>query len=317
MRVSPAWLILDLQDQFAINRGFSGVRPRVLGRVRFQLVTQTDPATGASVPLPKPLEMKVIQTPSGLFLFFGNVVTADGLVRRVDPQASPWTIRILSDYYQTLDKAAKAAPDTFNAGTAAAGAPLQQEFVVEAILAPGAAYPFPNEPPGQPGGRLRGALRNPDGSAVAGAQVQAVDANGKLLAGPALTGDDGQWVMVMPTFPANGVVTVQFTYPGGTKRTVTNVPVASDRENNLPQTALRGQVRLRKMGIANAVISVNEIRGEQAVTYSTGNWFYYFAPDSAGGPFTVTAALPDQSATKSLATVVIPRATVVVPTFDF
>lgn len=321
--VSRAFFTLDLQDQFAINRGLSGVRPRVLGNIRFWLIAQSDPVTKASVPFPQPLEMKVTRNPSGLFPFSGKVVMPDGVVCALDLEGSPWTIRIVSDFYQTLEQPADAMAGSFLPAGVAANAPApaakspQQDFLVQAVLLPGPAYPFPNEPPGQPGGRLRGALRNPDGSPVAGATVQAFDANNKSLTDPAHTADDCQWVLVFAAFPPAGVVTVRFTYPDSTTKSVVNVQVVSGRENNLPQTALRGQVRLRKTGIVGAVIQVKEIFGEQAITDANGNWFYYFAPDNAGGSFTVTATLPDKSATKTSTSIVKPQATVVVPTFDF
>jgi hypothetical protein len=316
VQVTRALFTLDLQDQFAINRGLSGVRPKVLGGIRFLLTAQSDHATGASVSFPQPLEMRIVRNPSGHFVFFGSVVLPNGQVRAIDPQGSPWTIRIVSDYYQMVEQPAPAAPDTFNAATAPPGAPLRQ-FLIEAVLAPGPAYPFPNEPPGQPGGRLRGALRNPDGTPVAGATVEALDATNKSLAPAVRTADDGQWVLVFVALPAKAVASVRFTYPDGTVKSVSNVTVAPERENNLPQTALRGQVRLRKSGVSGAAIEVNQIRGKRALTDSSGSWFYYFAPDDAGGPVNVTATLPDQSSSRSSASIVIPRATVVVPTFDF
>jgi len=316
VQVTRAFFTLDLHDQFALNRGLSGVRPRVLGGIRILLTAQTDQASGESVSFPQPLEMKVVRNPTGHFVFFGNVVQPNGQVRGIDPQSSPWTIRIVSDYYQTVEQTAAAAPDSFNAPTAPVGAPLQQ-FLIQAALAPGPAYPFPNEPPGRTDGRLRGALRNPDGSAVAGATVEALDPMNNSLAPVVRTADDGQWVLVFAVLPSRAVATVRFTYPDGTVKSVSNVVVASERENNLPQTALRGRVRLRKSGVSGATIQVNQIKGEQALCDSNGSWFYYFSPDDLGGPVNVTANLPDRSASKSSASIVIPRATVVVPTFDF
>jgi len=316
LQVTRAYFTLDLQDQFALERGLSGPRPCVLGGIRMLLTAQTEQATDVSVSFPQPMEMKFVRNTTGHFVFFGNVIMPNGQVRAIDPQSSPWTIRVVSEYYQSVELRATIAPENFPARTAPIGDPLQP-FLIQAALRPGPAYPFPNEPPGQPGGSLRSVLRNPDGSGVAGATVEALDPTDKALAPAVRTTDDGQWVLVFAALPSQAVATVRFTYPDGTVKSVSNVAVALERENNLPQTALRGRVLLRKFGVPGATIQVNQIKGAHALSDSTGSWFYYFAPDDLGGSVNLTAALPDQSDSKSLTSTVIPRATVVVPAFEF
>jgi hypothetical protein len=308
-----AMLILDLEDQFARDRGLGGLHPRLLGAIRFFLVARTDAATRVSTQFPAPLEMKVIPNSSGFYLFFGNVVAPDGSTRRLDPDGWPWTIRVVSDFYQTLDETPAAVPASFAAGMPGSGASSHIAFV----LSPGAAYPFPNEPPGHPGGRLRGALRNPDGSAIEGVRVEALDAANRPQLNPAVTAADGQWVLALPALPSSGLVTVRFTFADGTAQDVTGVKVLPERENNLAQTALRGQVRLRAAGVRDAAISVDAVSGAQTLTDGAGNWFFFFDFRQAGGTVNVTATLPDRSASRSSSVVVQPRATVVVPSFNF
>src|SRR5437868_5808942 len=96
-------LILDLADVFARERGMNGRTPGPLGPVQLFLVAQTDPNTEVPAPLRKPLELQVVPNGSGFLLFFGKVLAPDGTVRRVEAERWPWTIRAVSDYYQTLD----------------------------------------------------------------------------------------------------------------------------------------------------------------------------------------------------------------------
>jgi hypothetical protein len=257
--------------------------------------------------------MKVTQNPSGYYLFFGKVVAPDGSTRLMDAQGWPWTIRVVSDYYQSVEQTPPAIPTSFVPGSSWSGASSAISFA----LSPGPAYPFPNEPLGQNRGRLRGTLRNPDGSAIAGVRIEALGANNRPQFDPAFSGDDGQWVLVLPTLPPSGLLTVRFTFADGATKDVTKVPVAADRENNLPQTVLRGQVRLRNRGIGNAAIRVDKVQGAQTLTDSAGNWFLYLDLLQGGGKVTVTAKLPNQRAIKSSSATVQPRATVVVPSFDF
>lgn len=312
-RSPGAMLILDLQDQFARKRGFSGAHPRPLGRVRFLLVARTDKAMQASVRLPAPLEMQVIQNPSGYYLFFGKVKATDGSTRRVDAQGWPWTIRLVSDFYQTMEQTPAEIPASFAPGSSGSGAVSPITFV----LSPGPAYPFPNEPAGEKRGRLRGTLRNPDGSPIPGVRVEAIDVDHQPQFDPARTGEDGQWVLVLPSLPSDGFVNVRFTFADGTVKDVTQVPVEANRENNLPQTVLRGQVRLRNAGAGNAAIRVDKVKGAQTVTDAAGNWFLYLDLLQGGGKVTVIAKLPDQKSSKSTSVTVQPRLTVAVPSFDF
>ncbi len=311
-RPSGATLILDLQDRFARDRGIAGPHPGPIGQVRFFLVALTDAVTRVSVTLPAPLEMVVTPNISGFHLFFGKVVSADGSLRKMPAEGWPWTIRVVSDYYQAAEQTPAAVPGAFNPGTPGTGSTAPIAF----DLAPGPAYPFPDDPPGQGGIRLRGALRNPDGSGMEGVRVEALDPNNQPLPNPSTTAADGQWVLTLEALPPAGLLTVRFTLPNGSRVDEAGVRVLAGRENNLPQTALRGQVRLRNVGVTGAVVTVNNINA-QTLTDSSGNWFFYFGLGQAGGNVQVNATLPDGSATRSSTVMVQPRATVVTPSFDF
>lgn len=308
-----AMLILDLQDRFAQNRGLSGAYPRSIGTFRFLLMAHTDSATQVSAPLPTPLEMRMTINPSGFFLFFGTVMARDGSPRRLEARGWPWTIRIVSEYYQSIEVTPPAVPDSFVPGMSGRGCSVP----IPIPLDPGAAYPFPNERPGLRGGRLRGTLRNADGSPISRVQVEALDAANQSLSDVAVTADDGQWVLVLSTLPHAGLVTVRFTFADGITKDVRDVQVAADRENNLAQTAFCGQVRMHNIGVRNALIRVDKVKGIQSLSDATGNWFLYLGLLQSGDKVTVTAKLPDRPSTKSISTTVHPRATVVVPTFDF
>ena len=309
---SGALLIFDLEDQFARDRAVKGPHPRPIGSVRFFLVNQT----GNPQPFDPPREMVVSANPTGYLLFFGNIILPDGAVRRVDPTQWPWTIRVESDFYQKAEQTPPAAPPPASFVPGAPGSAASD--LIHFDLAPGPSYPFPNDPPGQGVIRLRGAQRNTDGTAVAGMPVQALDsATKKALGNSAITGADGQWIVTFPPPPpSTGVVIVRFTKPDGTFDDVTGVQVKPDIDNNLAQTALRGQVRVGKVGLPGAVVTVAGVAG-QTITDSSGNWFYYFGPNQAAASVTLNVALPDGQKSSRSKVQVQPRATVVVPSFDF
>lgn len=306
-------LILDLQDQFARKRGLAGAHPRPLGGFKFLLVAMTDAVTHTSVTLSSPLEMNVTQNPSGFFLFFGMVKARDKSTRHAGLRGWPWTIRVESDYYQDFEMTLPASPDPFASGPAASGA--MSHIVLPLVPAPN--YPFPDEPPDHPGGRLRGALRNPDGTPAAGVQVQALDGTGAARSEMAVTGRDGQWVLVLPTLPPDGSLTVRFTFPDGTVKDATAVRVVGGRENNFAQAVLRGQVRRKNAAVAGAVIAVSSLKGVQTLTDADGNWIFYLDVSEAGGRATVAVQLPGKSAKKSSTVTVVPRGAVFVPAFEF
>jgi hypothetical protein len=312
MGLSAPMLILDVADVFARDRGMNGPRPAPLGKVQLFLIAQTDPVTQTLAPLAKPLEMKVVPNGSGFLLFFGKVFTPDGSVRSVAPDRWPWTIRAVDVYYQDLDLTPDAVPESFGAPVAGAGATAPIRF----DLLPGPAYPFPEDPPAQAVVLLRGTLRNPDGSGLAGVQVTALDANNQPRPNPSVTAADGQWVITLPQLPAEGLASIRFTDSDGNVTDVTGVRVVAGRDNNLAQTALRGQVRLARRGIEGAVIGVNTMSAT-TLTNSDGNWFLYFSISQASGSVRVTATLPDQGASKAVTAMLQPRATVVVPAFEF
>lgn len=304
-----AMLVLDLQDQFAQKRGLSGSYPRPLGRFRFLLAPKTDGDTGAPARLASPWEMNVVVNPSGFYLFFGDVTHPDGSRRRVDQPGG--TLRVESEYYQTFEQKLSATPGT--SGTAGNGA----SSPISILLAPGPAYPFPDQPPAHPGGRLRGTLRRADGCGIAGACVKALDDKGNAQPIAAVSGKDGQWVAVLPAVPATGLVKVLVTFPDGTIKTADGVPVKRDVENNLPQAMLRGTVRRKSAGVAGAVVRVSSMQGTEIMTDEDGNWVCYLDVSELGGQVTITAQLPNSRTKKSSAAMVIARKTVTVPVFEF
>lgn len=306
-----AVLIFDLEDQFARSRAVQGLHPRPLGCVRFFLVNQA----GNPQPFDPPREMVVMKNSGGYHLFFGKIKLPDGTVRRIDQAQWPWTIRVQGDFYNQVDQTPPAvpAPASFTSGSPGALA----SDLIHFDLTPGPAYPFPQDPPGQGAIRLRGTLRNPDGTGIASLPVQALDpTNNTALGSAGITGADGQWVVTFPSLPAGGAVTIRLTKPDGSLDDVTGVQVQAGVDNNLAQTALRGQVRLMKAGVAGAVVGVGGISGN-TITDSSGNWFYYFSPDQAGASVNVSATLADGRTSSQDNVLVQPRATVVVPSFDF
>jgi hypothetical protein len=312
-------LILDPVDRFAEERGLAGRSPRPLSGLRFFLVhPQGEDAgvAGLASPLPSALEMQTVVNPSGFSLFFGNVIqhdrtNRDPTNRRVDAAGWPWTIRVMSDGYQVLE----IDPETVrNALSTGSHLPVP--------LVPGPAYPFPVEPSGHPGGRLRGTLRQADGSAVMGARVEVLDDAGNAQRLPVITGADGQWVAALPVLPSTPIKAVRFTYPDGQQREVSGVPVVRGRENNLSQAGLRGSVRMKKAAVANAVVRVstgNSVGSgeEQVLTGNDGTWVCYLDIAVAGGPVKVTAQLPGSRTTRSAQVTVQRNGTVTVSAFDF
>ena len=298
-------LILDMVDSFAAMRGIYGKIPRPIGKVRPFLVARTDPATQAPAALKEPVEMQVTPNGSGFLLFFGNIITPEGLVQRIGIEGWPWTIRINGEFYQTKDLTPKASE--------AGGTPVRID------LLPGPAYPFPDDPTGQAAVLLRGTLRNADGSGFAGVTVEALDSKNNALPGAlsATTGADGQWVLALPGLPKGGTVNVRFTLADKTTLPdETRVAVLAGRDNNLKQTALRGQVRQGNKGVSSAAVSVDK-PALRTVTDADGNWLLFFGMGQKKQDVEVVATLPDQSATKSATVTLQPRDTAVVPSFDF
>src|SRR5205807_4161625 len=107
-------------------------------------------------------------------------------------------------------------------------------------------------PPNRGFALLRGSLHTPDGKPITGATVSVAGANS-----PYITDDSGQWVLVFPdsVFPANQTtVTVRVTPSTGPVVNVLNVEVAKGDDRALAETALRGWVVARRLGIKGATV---------------------------------------------------------------
>lgn len=314
-RVWSATLILDAEDAYARGRGFSGQHPRPVGRVWFSAVAELLPAGRRA--LAEPLRLVVTANNAGYQVFRGDVVLPDGSLRRGLLAPGSYWIRAESDYYQPLEVPVDLPrPD----------GPLFFD------LEPDHRYPFPDvEPlrvPADPTGfpcagatirqahgptLLRGSLHAPDATPIRGATVTVPNQSNTFQ-----TDASGQWVLWFPDTQPTGRQTVRFRLlPGAAPVDVQSVCIARGFETSLGETTIRGQVR-RGNGapISGARIRVSghlpEVRSR-----GDGSWSYYFALDQGAETVTVTADVAG-GATVALPNVaVVPRATTVVPTFQF
>jgi hypothetical protein len=160
-------------------------------------------------------------------------------------------------------------------------------------------------------------VRKTDGAPLAGVRVEVLDGEGKPQPIPAVSGADGQWVAILTAMPANGVVTVRFTQPGGLVQEAREVPVLRSRENNVTQTVLRGQVRRKGKPAPGATVRISLLPAAQVITNTQGYWMACLDVAEAGVQATVTAQLAEGRASKKATVKFKARATVDVPGFDF
>lgn len=302
IRRLSASLIFDLEDRFARARGTRGPHPRPIEPARFFVTAEIIGGVGGiRQDFARPLELVVKRNPGGYHCFFGTVKQPDGSLRRGALAAGAYAVRAEGGFYQRVEREDVVLPTHDRA------------YFYD--LPPGYAYPFPTEST-LTGGRgmtlLRGGLYETDGRGVAGATVEVIG-----LTEPYLTDETGQWVLVFADTQASANVTVRVTFAGGAFEDVLNVPVVQGRETGLAQTALRGRV-LSGAGLTLPGARV-EVQGQPglAATASDGGWFYYFGFNQAAIPVNVNALLPDGQALTENNVQVQPRATVVVPTFQF
>lgn len=198
-------------------------------------------------------------------------------------------------------------------------------------LEAGYAYPFPLSipigivPPGgcaapTSGGQrgptlLRGALHSPDGMGMVGGTISAP---GALF--PYRVDFNGQWVLIFDDSQPTGPLTVTVTPPGKPAINLPNVCVIKGCETSLPETALRGSVLCRGVGVGGAKVQVAGLAQTLEVdTRGDGSWIVYLPTEQSVGnaaiPVTVTAKLPDGSNPLPQNVDIQPRSTVWVPTF--
>jgi hypothetical protein len=306
-----ATLIFDLEDSYARGLGTVGKHPRPLGRSDFYAVGSL--VGGNRQPVNPALRLLVSSNPGGYHLFFGKVASADRRPIQVALGSGDYFIRVVNEFYQPLEQ--KVTIPTFFA-PAAPSAVLQAPYFFD--LAPGYAYPFPGTSTlsgGQGPTLLRGALRNPDGTGVAGAKVEVTSQPG--IPPYQSTDTSGQWVLVFPDSQPAGNVALRITLPNGSVQDLPNVPIQPGRGNSLPQTALRGWVQTSTgAGIAGATIQISTQPG-QAMTGDDGSWFYYLSLTQAAETVDASARTPDGRTMTEKNILVQPRATAVVPTFRF
>lgn len=323
-------LIFDLEDVYARDQRYSGPHPRPGGPLKFWLVGQV--VNGAPTPWPEPLEMVVVENPSGYHLFFGEVRMSADEVRqtgRAQPNArrielaGRYMVQVTGQGYQSVrrDDIEVPMPDPNLPGS---GAPYHFD------LLPGWAYGFPNTYPMRPDGitgpcapgnaaessgptLLRGSLHQFDGTPLADAVVR-LDG---VANSPTYTTDaSGQWVLAFPNTWASGPVTVRVTRPPDPPMVVPNVCVIRGRDMSLFETAVRGWVQRRGIGVAGATV---EVSGQPASVTTTrdGQWAYYFRLDQVGITVDITARLPDGASQTAHNIQVRAQGTVLVPTFNF
>ena len=305
-RTLTATLAFNLTDAFATTRGTRGPFPRPLEPIRIFAIARIVGLTRQE--LRPPLELIVQRNNNGYHIFHNSMKRPDGTVVRKALADGRYDLRVEGDFYQPviLTNVDIPAPRT----------------PIERSLLPAFNYPFPLElkPTGGRGfALLRGSLHTREGEPIANATVN-INVAGAI--DPYVTGAAGQWVLIFPDafFPAATTtqnVTVVVTPAGVPAINVPNVAVDKGRERSLSETVLRGWVVANGVGVAGAVIEVQGQPG-QTRTGVDGSWFYYFPINHALGlSVDVTARLPDGRTLTQINQQVQPRATVIVPPFEF
>lgn len=303
-RTLTATLAFDLTDAFATRRGTRGPFPRPFEPIR---VFATAKIVGLNrEEFNPPLELIVKRNGNGYHIFHNLIKRSDGGVVKKALADGRYDLRVEGDFYQPAELTNIAIPSPRAATTFS--------------LLPAYNYPFPLElkPTGGRGfALLRGSLHTREGAPIAGARVSVAGATNDYI-----TGNAGQWVLVFTDTFFPGVTTtrnvsVVVTPAAGPAINVPNVTVDKGNERSLAETALRGWVLSRGVGVAGAVVEVQGQPG-QVQTAVDGSWFYYFSLDHALGiSVDVTARLPDGRTLTQTNQQVQPRATVIVPPFEF
>lgn len=308
LRLGRAVAVFELVDRYALERGTVGPHPQALGRVRFFATALRDGRRRE--PLEPPLELLTRRNPSGFFLFFGQVRTADG-VRTLEPGV--YSVAVRADSYQGMRRARVPLPPSDRT-------PLGR---YRFRLRPGYLYPFPDGS-SQPGltapTLLRGEVLTPDGRGVANARVYAWrPVPGRRPRRAALfayrTDASGQWVLVFPDDFPRSEVRVRVRAPG---QPTVSVPteILPGRTNSLRQTSFTGAVLYQSgVPVEGGRVQVEGFPG-RGVTDADGRWSYTFPLDTTEMPVAVRVTHPPGAQPPERVVDVAPRSTVHVPVFE-
>lgn len=305
--LTPAVLIFDLEDRFAREWGVRGRHPRPLSAASFRAVERVDGARRQA--LDPPVRLAVLRNPSGFYLYFGKGLDGPGPAV-ID---GTYVIEVEAEGYQSEERELELPR------------PAEPVFI---DLDPDYRYPFPNaarlmreRPDMVRPTVLRGGVRHTDGRGVEDARVTAEGAAFDVRTGPT-----GEWALLFRDLgpdPGPRRVTVAIRREAGGAETRLEVPVEVGRhDNRLPATVLRGHVLVD--GVPTAATIEVERHEESIRTRGDGRFFFYVDPAreeelAAGGPIAVTATarLAGGGEHQTQRVRVVPRKTVVVPTFAF
>ena len=285
---SPALVVCPI-DACAARLGMRGERPQPIGPLRFfirQRLSSRGSAPEGGAPL---VRLDMCRNPTGHFIFFNTVTSADGIRRQ--PYFSPgrYELQVEGDFYQTL-----VVPDVdLPHGSAA----------LEVRMQPGYRYQFTQVR--QPGNGnltlLRGRVAAADGSGVADALVEVEDSDPPARY---MTDGSGQFVFVFPEFRADRDCAVRVTVPGQPEPWVADVRVKAGQSTSLHLTRMRGRVIDKAgQGIAGVKLSVRGLNGA-TLSDALGEWSYTFPLGHPRGRAQVAAVLPNGKTLQSSVKVV-------------
>lgn len=342
--VTRAQMIFDIEDRYAHDRRLRGPHPRPIEPLRFWLVGREE-AAGPNL-FAHPEEMVVIRNTGGYHLFFDQVIpygskrpirrrfTAGTYIIRVTSEVGPVRRELMpekdeifSQVYQWIELQ-DVKLDNLPGGVVG----MEQPYSL--AMEAGYAYPFPLSIPlgevkpvdcaapssgGQRGPTLlRGALHALDGKGSVKATISAPGAQANYR-----VDSNGQWVLVFDDTQPTNPLTVTVTPLGLPSVSLDNVCVIQGCETSLPETALRGWVLRKGVGVSGANVQVDGLGQSLKVeTHGDGQWMVYLPPEHSvlGNPpvqVTVTATLPDGSNPKVQNVSIQPRGTVLVSTFTY
>jgi len=296
---------LSLVDQFAQEQGTRGPMPAPIPPQRFSLVArQVQAVMTALVPPIDLIPRSSAAGVSGAQVFGDEGRIGRSPLYRIEP--GRYTLRVESDYYQTLETDLDWPPGASE--------------LPALMLRPGNAYPFPDL-------TLKSTRVTLVRGTVMGIGVKAPIANARVemidppeLAGAfasCLTDSRGSWVMSFrQTGGAPKQATVRITLPdGGGAFDVPGISVTPNTDNAVSQTALRGWVMTPGGSpIPASEITVDAVPDVSVHTGSDGFWTFYLGLNQPGVQAAVTARTPNgQSAVQNV--LIRNRATVVVPSF--
>jgi hypothetical protein len=247
-------------------------------------------------------------TPGGVLAWFGRVrrePTVDSVDAEPDRigvlQSGTYDIEVTAPGFQTA---------TLQAVFPAAEAPPS---VVTLDLEAGPDYPFPGETAQATSTGptlIRGQILALDGSGLAGVPVQAPAAT------PAVTDQNGSWVLAFPDNTASGPVTVSAAIAGAAVTAAT--VIVTGQRTVVPQARLHGRtVYQSRAPAAGAAISVGGVPGTVA-SGPDGSWSLALPFGTGLQPMNVTVTAVLGATTRTQAGVgVVPGRAVTVPDHVF